>query len=67
MSKTSKDDTWPSRRLMTIKNVSERAQLSQRTIHRLIANKQLRVLRIGGAVRVTEEAFQELLTGADKP
>lgn len=67
MTKLPKDETWPSGRLMTVKDVAERVQLSERTIHRLISKKHLRVLRIGSALRVTEEAFRELLTGADKP
>ena len=51
---------------MTVKDVAERTQLSERSIHRLISEKHLRVLRIGRTLRVTEEAFQELLTGGDK-
>ena len=66
MTKLPKDETWPSGRLMTVKDVAERTQLSERAIHRLISKKHLRVLRIGRALRVTEEAFVALLTGADK-
>lgn len=66
MSKLFKAEAPSSGRLMTVKDVAKQMQLSERTIHRLISKKQLRVLRIGTAIRVTQEAFQALLTGADK-
>ena len=49
-------------RLLTIKDVAERLQMSPRTIHRLVANGDLTVVRIGRAVRVSEEALKAFLT-----
>ena len=59
--------TGPAERLMTVKDVADRTQLSERTVHRLIVKKQLGVIRIGRALRVTESALRALLTGVAKP
>lgn len=48
--------------LLTIKDVAERLQMSPRTIHRLVANGDLTVVRIGRAVRISEEALKAFLT-----
>lgn len=48
--------------LLTIKDVAERLQVSARTINRLVANDDLTVIRIGRAVRVSEEALKAFLT-----
>jgi excisionase family DNA binding protein len=53
-------------RLLTIKDVAERLQVSGRTIHRLIAAGELTVCRIGRSVRVSEGALKAFLTGADQ-
>lgn len=53
-------------RLLTLKNVAERLQVSERTVHRLIEAEELAVIRIGRSVRVSEEALKRLLTGGDK-
>jgi excisionase family DNA binding protein len=53
-------------RLLTIKDVAERLQVSPRTIHRVVANGDLTVIRIGRAVRVSEEALKAFLTQDDK-
>ena len=50
-------------RLLTIKDVAVRLQVSPRTIHRLVAAGDLSVIRIGRAVRVSEEALKAFLTG----
>lgn len=52
-------------RLLRIKDIAERLQVSSRTIHRLIASDDLMVMRIGRSVRVSEEALKELLTARD--
>ncbi|MEP7172436.1 MAG: helix-turn-helix domain-containing protein [Aestuariivirga sp.] len=49
-------------RLLTIKDVAERLQVSCRTIHRLVANGNLAVIRIGRAIRISEEALRAFLT-----
>ena len=61
-----KPQSHPSASLLTIKNVAERLQMSQRTVHRLIAEGNLTVIRIGRSVRITEDAFGVLLTPRDK-
>ena len=61
-----KSDSCTALRLLTIKDVAERLQMSSRTIHRLVANGDLSVIHIGRAVRITEEALKAFLTGADK-
>jgi excisionase family DNA binding protein len=53
-------------RLLTIKDVAERLQASPRTIHRVVANGDLTVIRIGRAVRVSEEALRAFLTQEDQ-
>ena len=52
-------------RLLTVRDVAERLQVSGRTIHRLIEAGDLTVIRIGRSVRVSEEALKDLLTGED--
>ena len=54
------------RRLLTIKDVAERLQVSGRTIHRLMANGDLTVIHIGRSVRVSEEALKHFLTQGDR-
>ena len=61
-----KPQSHPSVSVLTIKNVAERLQISQRTVHRLIAEGNLTVIRIGRSVRITEDAFGVLLTPGDK-
>ena len=53
-------------RLLTIRDVAERLQVSPRTIHRLVASGDLTVIRISRAVRVSEEALKAFLTQDDK-
>ena len=54
------------RRLLTMKDVAERLQVSARTIHRLVASGDLTVIRIGRSVRISEEALKAVLTGKDR-
>ena len=54
-------------RLLTIKDVAERLQMSSRTIHRLVANGDITVIRIGRSVRISEKALKAFLTEDDKP
>jgi excisionase family DNA binding protein len=53
-------------RLLTIKDVAERLQMSSRTIYRLIDAGDLAVIRIGRSVRVSERALTAFLTEDDK-
>jgi excisionase family DNA binding protein len=53
-------------RLLTIRDVAERLQVSGRTIHRLVANGDISVIRIGRSVRVSEAALKAFLTGEDQ-
>lgn len=53
--------------LLTVAEVATYLQVSIRTVRRLIASGELEVVRIGRAVRVSEEALNTLLTQDDKP
>lgn len=64
--KLAKPELAPAPRLLTIKDVAERLQVSGRTINRVVANGDLTVIRIGRAVRVSEEALKAFLTGEDR-
>lgn len=50
-------------RLLTVRNVAERAQIAEQTVRLLIARGLLPVVRPGGlrAVRVTEEDFSRVV------
>ena len=50
---------------LTIRNVAERLQVSERTVSRLIVSGELKAIHIGRSVRITEGALQDLLTRAD--
>ena len=52
---------------LTIRNVAERLQISERTIHRLISGDELTVVRVGRSVRISEDALLAFLTRGDKP
>jgi excisionase family DNA binding protein len=47
--------------LLTIKQVAESLQVSQRTVHRLIKDGRLKVVRIRGSVRVRPEDRDSLI------
>ena len=64
-SKRPKPERPAAPRLLIIKDVAERLQVSDRTVHRLIDAKRLAVIRIGRSVRITEGALRDLLTGSD--
>ena len=49
--------------LLTVKNAADRLQVSGRTVHRLIASGELKAIHVGRSVRITEAAFQALVTG----
>lgn len=46
------DDGLPPKRWLTVKQLADRWQVSERTIHRMIKNKQISVKRIGRAIRI---------------
>ena len=61
MSKTSKTTHD---RLLTVKDLSDRMQVSDKTIRRLIDSGKLKAIWIGpgeGSLRVTEHAYQDYL------
>ena len=51
--------------LLTVPEVAACLHVSTRTVRRLIDSKVLQVIRIGRAVRVSEEALKAFLTGED--
>ena len=51
---------------LTIRDVAERLQISPRSVSRLIVTGELKAIRIGRSVRITEGALQDLLTRADR-
>jgi excisionase family DNA binding protein len=46
------DDGRPPKRWLTVKQLADRWQVSERTIHRMIKNQQISVKRIGRAIRI---------------
>jgi excisionase family DNA binding protein len=50
--------------LLTVTDVAEVLRLSVRSVRRLIAEKKLRVVRIGHAVRVRPEDLQSFIEAA---
>ena len=63
--KPPKPELAPAPRLLTIKDVAERLQVSGRTVHRSIVSGDLTVIRIGRSIRVSEDALKAFLTGED--
>jgi len=51
---------WIPQRLMTVKEVAELLQLSNRQIRRLIATHQLEAINVGRSVRISPEALASL-------
>ena len=47
--------------LLTLSDVAARLRVSRRTVERLVARGNLRVVRIGSAVRVTERELAAYL------
>ena len=64
--KASQHESGSVSRLLTVKNVADRLQVSGRTVHRLIDAGELEVIHIGRSVRVSEAALHALLTQEDK-
>ena len=52
--------------LLTVAEVAEILQLSVRSVRRLIAEKKLRIVRIGRAVRVRPEDLRSFIEEAAK-
>ena len=50
--------------LMTVAEVASQLQVSIRTVRRLIAAKELRLVRIGRAIRIRPAELNSYLTGA---
>lgn len=55
----------PVSRLLTVRDVAERLQVSTRTVNRLLTDGTIKVTRIGRSVRITEEALHAFLTEGD--
>jgi excisionase family DNA binding protein len=53
-------------RLLTVKDVAEALQLSTRTVRRMIASKQIPIIRLGRSVRVHPSAIYDLYNKASK-
>jgi len=51
---------WIPRRLLTVKEVAQLLQLSQRQIRRLVATHQLEAINVGRSVRIRPEALASL-------
>ena len=53
-------------RLLTVKDVAEALQLSTRTVRRMIAAKQIPIIRLGRSVRVHPSAIPNLYSNSIK-
>jgi excisionase family DNA binding protein len=53
-------------RLLTVTDVAEALQLSTRTVRRMIAKKQIPIIRLGRSVRVHPSAISDLYRNASK-
>ena len=53
-------------RLLTVKDVAEVLQLSTRTVRRMIAAKQIPIIRLGRSVRVHPSAISDLYSDGSK-
>jgi len=53
-------------RLLTVKDVAEALQLSTRTVRRMIAAKQIPIIRLGRSVRVHPSAISNLYSNSIK-
>lgn len=51
-------------RYLSVKTVADRLDLSPRTVQRLISNGTLQAVKIGGAVRVSDDELQRLLAAS---
>jgi len=59
-------DPGPHERLLTVRDVASRLGVSPALVYRLCERKELRSLRIGGAVRFHEAAVQSFLATLDR-
>ena len=56
-----KRETTPPSRMLTVKDVDEHCQVSERTVWRWIRDHELKVHRLGRRTRISEEDFEEFL------
>jgi excisionase family DNA binding protein len=47
--------------MLTIKEVALRLKVTDRTVRRWIDEGKLKALKIGGAIRITEEAYSDFI------
>ena len=52
---------WIPQRLMTVQEVAELLQISERQVRRLLADHQLQETRVGRSVRISPEALVAFL------
>ena len=45
--------------MLTVKEIAERLQVHEQTVYRWIKKGVLKAQRVGGLLRITEEAYQE--------
>jgi excisionase family DNA binding protein len=50
--------------LLTVTEIADRLQVSLRTVRRLIKSERIKILRIGGSIRVAPAALEAYLTEA---
>ncbi len=53
--------------LLSVRAVAERLNVSQKTVYKLIDQRKLGSLKIGGAVRVRPDALEAFLTATERP
>jgi excisionase family DNA binding protein len=61
MSRAALENPFSNYPLLTVPEVAIRLKMSERSVWRLIANKEIQVLRFGRCTRITEEALQRFI------
>jgi excisionase family DNA binding protein len=46
--------------VLTVRETAQRLRVHERTVRRLIADRELEVIRVGGAIRIPEDAIEAL-------
>uniref|UniRef100_A0A6M3KTE2 Putative DNA binding, helix-turn-helix domain containing protein n=1 Tax=viral metagenome TaxID=1070528 RepID=A0A6M3KTE2_9ZZZZ len=47
--------------MLTVKEIAEKLQVHEQTVYRWINRGELKAQRVGGLLRITEEAYQEFI------
>ena len=53
-------------KLLTVKQTAEKLSLSEKTIYKYVANKQIPSMRIGGTILISEETLFNYLKRLEK-